>query len=78
MLPRPLVIALAVLVAAGWAINLWFYLAYGRSDPQVNLLFGVVIGAVFGLNRVVDVIRRRTGDMLKPAERDPADKGDPS
>lgn len=76
MLPRPLVIALAVLVALGWAANLASYLVYNRGDPQVNLLFGLVIGAVFGLNRVVDVVRRRAGDVLKPADRDTVDEKD--
>lgn len=77
MLPRPLVIAIAVLVSLGWAANLASYLVYQRGDPQVNLLFGLVIGAVFGLNRVVDVVRRRAADMLKPADHDATGKGDP-
>ena len=77
MLPRPLVIGLAVLVSLGWAANLASYLIYNRGDPQVNLLFGLVIGAVFGLNRVVGVMRRRASDMPEPVDRESSDRSDP-
>lgn len=73
MLPRSLVIALAIVVTLGWIANLASYLLTQRGDPQVNLLFGLVIGAVFGLNRIAEVVKRRANDMLKP-DRDPADK----
>lgn len=50
MLPRPLVIALTVLIAVMWATNLIVgYLAAGRADPAVNAIFAIVAGAVYGL-----------------------------
>lgn len=51
VLPRPLVIALTILITVMWATNLivGWYLADGRADPAVNAIFAIVAGAVYGL-----------------------------
>jgi hypothetical protein len=77
MLSRPLAIVVALVATIGWVANLASYLFTGRGDPQVNVIFGLVIGGVFALNRAVEVVRRRGADMLKPIDRDPAVKDDP-
>lgn len=52
MLPRPLVIGLAVLISIMWATNLVVGFLYpGRSDPALNAIFAIVVGAVFALGR---------------------------
>lgn len=57
MLPRPLVIGLAVLIAIMWATNLIVgYMYPDRSDPAVNAIFAIVAGAVYGYQ-----IRARRG-----------------
>lgn len=66
MLPRPLVIALTVLISTMWATNLIVgYLAAGRADPAVNAIFAIVAGAVYGLQL-----------KTKKAESKPEDRGD--
>lgn len=50
MLPRPLVVALTILISIMWATNLIVgYLAAGRADPAVNAIFALVAGAVYGI-----------------------------
>lgn len=69
MLPRPLVIALAVLISTMWAANLivgWLY--PDRSDPAVNAIFAIVAGAVYGL-------QRRSRRALE-SDRNPDGRGD--
>ncbi|MGB3443900.1 MAG: hypothetical protein WBA97_34615 [Actinophytocola sp.] len=52
MLPRPLVIALAILISIMWAANLVVGFLYpGRSDPALNAIFAIVVGATFALGR---------------------------
>lgn len=58
MLPRPVVIGLAVLISIMWAANLIVGFLYpGRSDPALNAIFAIVVGAVFALGR-----REQPGD----------------
>lgn len=71
MLPRPLVTAIAILIAVMWAANLIIgWLDPSRSDPAVNAIFAIVAGAVYGLQRRV----RRAGDR----DRNEDDRGDQS
>ena len=52
MLPRWLVIALAILISIMWSANVVVGLLYpGRSDPALNAIFAIVAGAVFALDR---------------------------
>lgn len=45
-------IGLAVLISAMWAVNLVVGFLYpGRSDPYVNAIFAIVVGAVYALGR---------------------------
>lgn len=84
MLPRPLVTALAVLISIAWAANLIIgFLFPGRSDPALNAIFAIVVGAVFALGRredrsVARRVRKKIADAIDPGEdaEDPADRGD--
>lgn len=52
MLPKPIAVALTVLISFMWAVNLVVGFLYpGRSDPYVNAIFGVVVAAVYTLGR---------------------------
>ncbi len=71
MLPRPLVIGLAVLISILWATNLIVgYLYPGRSDPALNAIFAIVVGAVFALGRkgegVSQSARRKIAQLIDP------------
>lgn len=84
MLPRPLVIGIAVLITIMWATNLIVGFLYpGRSDPALNAIFAIVVGAVFALGRRNDgrpgAVRRKLARLLEPEEDDePGDRGDES
>lgn len=85
MLPRPLVIGIAVLITIMWATNLIVGFLYpGRSDPALNAIFAIVVGAVFALGRRGEgkqegSVRRKIAHLLDPeagAKED--DRGDES
>lgn len=45
-------IGLAILISSMWAVNLIVGFLYpGRSDPYVNAIFAIVVGAVYALGR---------------------------
>lgn len=80
MLPRPLVIALAVLISIMWAANLVVGFLYpGRSDPALNAIFAIVAGSVFALGRNGSSpgrIRRKVTKLIDPnADDEPDDRG---
>lgn len=67
MLPRPLVIALTILISVMWATNLIVgYLAAGRADPAVNAIFAIVAGATYGLQLRA---KKPSGTESKPDDR---------
>jgi len=74
VLPRWLVNALAILIALAWAVNLTVGLVYpGRSDPYLNGIFALVVGAVFTIGRLGDAsraARRRAAKLLDPPPDD--------
>lgn len=75
MIPRPLVIALAILISTLWATNVIVGFLYpGRSDPALNAIFAIVVGAVFALGRrdsqSPKTARRKLARLLDP-ERTP-------
>lgn len=87
MLPRPLVIALAVLISTMWATNLIVGFLYpGRSDPALNAIFAIVVGAVFALQRrapdkptgPTDSVRKKLARLIEPDDTDSQsdDRGD--
>lgn len=87
MLPRPLVIGLAVLISIMWAANLIVGFLYpGRSDPALNAIFAIVVGAVFALQRRPEnsgkSVRRKIARLIDPddpgAEHPADDRGDKS
>jgi len=52
VLPRPLMIAIAVLVTLAWAVNVVLGFLYpGRADPSLNAIFATVVGAAFALGK---------------------------
>lgn len=75
MLPRPLVTGLAVLISIAWAANLVVgLLDPGRSDPAINAIFAIVVGAVFALGRRSDAqrnLRRRIAKLIEPEQGGP-------
>lgn len=85
MLPRPLVTALAVLISIAWAANLIVGFLYpGRSDPALNAIFAIVVGAVFALGRrepsPTKSVRKKIARAIDPDREtdDPVDRGDQS
>lgn len=86
MLPRPLVTALAVLISIAWAANLIIGFLYpGRSDPALNAIFAIVVGAVFALGRRDEraasrTVRKKIADAIDPgpSDGDTPDRGDRS
>lgn len=55
MLPRPLTIALTVLISVVWAANVVIgFVDPSRSDPYINAIFAIVTGAVYALGRKQD------------------------
>ena len=68
VLPRPLVIALTILISVMWATNLvvGWYLAAGRADPAVNAIFAIVAGAVYGMQLRA---KKQGGSDSKPDDR---------
>lgn len=87
MLPRPLVIGLAILISIMWAANLIVGFLYpGRSDPALNAIFAIVVGAVFALQRRPEnsgkSVRRKLARLIDPedpgSEHPADDRGDKS
>lgn len=83
MLPRPLVIALAILISILWATNVVVGMLYpGRSDPSLNAIFAIVVGAVFALGRRSETpkttTRRKLARLLDPERDEDRERGDGS
>lgn len=58
-LPRPLWIALTVIIALAWLGNLVVgWLDLGRTEPAVNFIFGAVIGSLY-------VVRPKAAEAAK-------------
>jgi len=76
------VIGLAVLISIMWAANLIVGFLYpGRSDPALNAIFAIVVGAVFALGRRGEgtgrPVRRKLARLLDPEhDEPPGDKDD--
>lgn len=71
MLPRPLVIALAILISTMWAANLIVgFLFPERSDPAINAIFAIVAGSVFALRQrdpgKTKSVRRTIAKLIDP------------
>lgn len=80
MLPRWLVISLAILISLAWAVNLAVgILLPGRSDPYLNGIFALVVGAVFtlggGLTSAARAARRKAAQLLEPNPDEADDRG---
>lgn len=78
MFPRPLIIGLTVLITIAWAANLTVgIVSPGKSDPALNAIFAIVVGAVFAFSRKSpgngldgespgQNVRRRLADLIEP------------
>lgn len=80
MLPRPLVVGIAVIITIGWAANLIVGFLYpGRSDPALNAIFAIVVGAVFALGRRDQNdsrnVRKQNARKIDSGEDEPTDRG---
>jgi hypothetical protein len=78
------VIALAVLISTMWAANLIVGFLYpGRSDPALNAIFAIVVGATFALGRRAESgsksVRSKLAKLLdsepKPNDDESDDRG---
>lgn len=74
-LPRPLWIALTVVISLAWLANLVVgWLDIGRTEPAVNFIFGAVIGSLYvvrpkaaeAAKNIVDAISGKTTTDEKP------------
>lgn len=51
-MPKPLLVALVVLVATAWAVNLTVgYLHLADTEPSVNAVFMLILGSLFPVVR---------------------------
>ena len=67
-LPRPLVIAIASIVALLWATNVVIgFVDPGRSVAGLNVIFGMIVGSAFALDNPVT---KRVAQLLKPPSDD--------
>ena len=82
-MPRPLMIALTVLISLAWITNLVIgYLQPAASQPSVNAVFAIVVGALYALGRKEHTagkprklpVRKRIADLIDPDD----DRGDDS
>jgi hypothetical protein len=75
MLPRPLVIAIAVIITLAWAANVTIgFIDPDRSVPGLNTIFGIVVGSVFALDTARAGVRK-VGKMFTPTAPPPDDPG---
>jgi hypothetical protein len=81
VLPRPLLIALTILISLAWLANLTVgWIDPSRSIPAVNTIFGIVAGSLFALGQkdsAISAIKTLQGKRTRPA-RDDTDRGDES
>ena len=52
MLPRPVIVALVILVSLAWTANLIVgYFQLGETEPSVNAIFAIIVGALVAVIR---------------------------
>lgn len=79
MLPRPLAIGLTILIALVWTANVIFgFIDPARHDPTLNAIFGITIGAVYGLTRKenVQAARKKLGRLIEGEDSKKPTRGD--
>jgi hypothetical protein len=76
MLPRWLMVGIAVLVTVAWAGNEVLVLFFpGRGDSSLGPIFMVVVGAAFAGGADLGSVRKRIGRIIAGAEPEtPGDK----
>lgn len=90
-MPKPLLIALVILIGSAWTANLVVDYTTGRGEPAVNAIFGIVVGSLFALGRKdkptggrgdrkpgrrpVDELRSGLAGLIEPDD-DPDTRGD--
>jgi uncharacterized protein (DUF58 family) len=71
LIPRWLVVSIAVLVCIMWAANLVVgYFAPERAAPGLNVIFMFVVGAVLTLDKM-SVVRSGLNRLLNPPTDEP-------
>lgn len=69
MLPRPLIIAITILITIAWAVNVGVgFFDPDRHDPTISAIFAVVVGAIYALRPngrgKVSAARRALGRLI--------------
>jgi hypothetical protein len=75
LLPRPLWIALTVIISLAWLANLVVgWLGIGQTETAVNFIFGAVVGSLYvvrpraaeAAKNIVDAISGKAADEKPP------------
>jgi len=52
VLPQPIIIGLVILVSLAWTANLIVgYFRLADTEPSVNAVFAIIVGALFAMGR---------------------------
>lgn len=74
MLPRPLLIALTILISLAWLANLAIgYIDPPRAIPAVHTIFGIVAGSLFALGQkdtALAAIKKAQAKRARPPVKD--------
>jgi ABC-type amino acid transport system permease subunit len=78
VLPRPLLIALTILISLAWLANLAIgYIDPPRAIPAVHTIFGIVAGSLFALgqkdNAVAAIKKAQAKRARPPVQDEPAE-----
>jgi len=77
VLPKPLLIALTVLIAIAFGANVIIgYVDPPRAIPAVNTIFGVISGSLFALGQRDNAIAAVKSLKAKRAQGKPDEEGD--
>lgn len=78
-LPRPLWIALTVIISLAWLANLIVgWLKIGPTEPAVNFIFGAIVGSLYVVRPRAAEAAKNIVDAIsgKPADEKPPPRGD--
>jgi hypothetical protein len=77
VLPRPLLIALTILISLAWFANLAIgWVDPARSIPAVNTIFGIVAGSLYALGQKDTAVRAIKSMQAKRRANTKRDRGD--
>lgn len=77
MLPRWATLALAIGIGLVWAANVIVTMFDpSRANPYVSAIFSVVVGAVFGIDRLAQRRNHLPPSATEPPAEPPTNRGD--